>query len=162
MPPTFLYILASMIWVCLACMVWLTAGCLCILPQTRSFAKSISVAMLGTFPGVFLFQLVAAPIAVAILVVGGLVGRLIEPGNSTTTEHPFVIGTSVAVILIDFTIVAGMSLLGCCEGWRAGWQISKGLSWRNAIEGGASARVFRSLQHRLDGHATTRTTPTER
>ena len=102
--------------------------------------------MVGTFPGVFIFQLVAAPVAFAVLLVVWLVGRLIDPGNSTTTENPIVIGTSIAVILADLLIVGGMSILGFYEGWRAGWQISKGRRWRDAIEHGPSARIFRCLR----------------
>lgn len=109
----------------------------------------MSLAMVGTFPGVFFFQLIAAPVAVAVLLIAWLVWRLIEPGNSTTTENPIVIATSIAVILIDFLVVGGMSLLGFYEGWRAGWQISKGRKWRDAIGHGPSAQILRSLRKRL-------------
>jgi len=132
-------------------LVWFAAACLFIVPQTRSLARSLSLAMAGTFPGVFIFQLVAAPVAFAVLLVAWLVWRLIEPGNATTTENPIVIGTSIAVILIDLLIVGGMSLLGFYEGWRAAWLISKGRRWRAAIEQGPSARILGHLRSRLDG-----------
>jgi len=108
----------------------------------------MSLAMVGTFPGVFFFQLVAAPVAFAVLLIAWLVWRLIEPGNSTTTENPIVIGTSIAVVLIDLLVIGGMSLLGFYEGWRAGWQISKGSRWRDAIAHGPSARILRNLRKR--------------
>ena len=107
--------------------------------------------MVGTFPGVFFFQLVAAPVAFGVLLIAWLVWRLIEPGNSTTTENPIVIATSIAVILIDLVAVGGMSLLGFYEGWRAGWQISKGRRWRDAIDHGPSARILRYLRKRFGG-----------
>ena len=111
----------------------------------------MSLAMAGTFPGVFIFQFVAAPFALAILLVAWLVCWRTELNASTATEDPLVIGMSVAVILLNLFMIGGMSLLGFYEGWRAGWQISKGRRWRDAIAQGPSARMIRFLRARLHG-----------
>jgi hypothetical protein len=129
-------------------MVWLAAACLFIMPQTRSLARSLSLAMVGTFPGVFFFQLLAAPVAFGVLVIAWLAWRLIEPGNSSNSENPIVVATSIAAILICLVVFGGMSLLGFCEGWRAGWRISKGHGWRAAIDHGPSARMVRHFWKR--------------
>jgi hypothetical protein len=109
--------------------------------------------MAATFPAVWLFQILAAPFVVAILLIAALVWRVLQPSLPTTTDNPIVIGTFVAAVLVDFVIVAGMSLLGFCEGWRAGWWRAKGRGWLETIQQGPSAKLIRSLRHRARGKA---------
>ena len=57
MPPTFVYIIALMAYLAVACAVWGGTLVLAIFKPTRTSAKKIAAGMAGSFPGVFLFQL---------------------------------------------------------------------------------------------------------
>jgi len=109
--------------------------------------------MAATFPGVWIFQIVAAPIALGILLLAWLVWRVLEPSLPETTENPFVIGMFIAAVFVDFVLILGMSLAGFYEGWRAGWLCAKGRRWREVISEGPTARLIQSMRQRLKGRA---------
>jgi hypothetical protein len=155
LPPYFPYMLAFALWVALACLVWIAAALLLIAPKTRPIARSLGLAMAATFPAVWLFQILAAPVVVAILLIAALVWRILQPGLPATTDNPVVIGTFIAAVLVDFVIVAGMSLVGFYEGWRAGWWRARGRGWLETIQQGPSAKLVRSLRHRMSGETVT-------
>lgn len=142
MPPTFLYLLAFCAWLCLAFLVWLTSACLLVLPPTRRFAGPLASAMACTFPAVIVFQLAALPFAAVVLGLALLAMRLVDPTSSPETTDPTVIGTGISLILTEFAIFGGMSLLGFFEGWRTGWLVAKGQGLREVISGGVSARML--------------------
>jgi hypothetical protein len=102
--------------------------------------------MAATFPGVWIFQIVAAPFALGILLVAGTVWRMLEPSLPQTTENPFVIGTFIAAVLLDFVLILGMSLAGFYEGWRIGWLCAKGQAWRQVIGEGPTAKLIHSVK----------------
>jgi hypothetical protein len=142
-PPTFLYLMAFMIWVPLAVLVWLVAGLMLFAPRTRPVGRSLALAMAGTFPGVFLFQLLAAPVVIVILLAMHVLWKAGEPGASAATDHPVVIAGSIVGAFLAFGIVLGASVAGFCEGWRVGWTCGKGRGLRDAVEDGLFARVVR-------------------
>ena len=59
MPPTFLYLLALIVYVAVACAVWMVAIVLAFSRRRRALAKKIAAGMAGSFPGVFIFQLIS-------------------------------------------------------------------------------------------------------
>ena len=121
------------------------AAALAIFPGLRSRARSLALAMAATFPGVALFQLVTAPVLVVLLLGMRLVWKGLEPGASTTTENPVVIGMTVLVALLAFGLMLVMSVAGFCEGWRVGWVYGAGTPLRKAIKDGFPARVISGL-----------------
>jgi len=148
MPPTFLYLLAFGAWLCLAFLVWLTSVCLLVLPMTRRFAGPLASAMACTFPAVFVFQLAALPIAAVIMGVALLAIRLVDPTNSPETSNSVVIGIGISMVLAEFAVFGGMSLLGFFEGWRTGWLVAKGQGLRDVISRGISARLLNIFKRR--------------
>lgn len=148
MPPTFLYLLALGAWLCLAFLVWLISSCLLILPVTRRLAGPLASGMACTFPAVILFQLAALPFAAVIMGVALLAIRLIDPTNSPETTNPTVIGIGIIMILAEFAIFGGMSLLGFFEGWRTGWLVAKGQGLRDVISRGPTARLLNIFKRR--------------
>jgi hypothetical protein len=141
--------MAFMMWLGVSGLVWLIAIFLAIFRDTRPLAGSLSLAMAATFPGVWLFQIVAAPFAVGILLLAGTVWRLLEPSQPETTESPIVIGAFLAAILTDCVLILGMSAVGFYEGWRTGWLCAKGRPWREAIGEGPTARLIALARKRL-------------
>jgi hypothetical protein len=135
-PPTFLYFLALMLWVLMACGVWLIALLMALAPRTRPLVWPTALAMATTFPGVFLFQAVAAPLIVLILL------PFFWWNFELTTTNPFVIAIGGAALLLVLAITAAMSLLGFTEGWRTGWRIARRQSLRDAIRSGPTAKLF--------------------
>ena len=134
-----------MIWVPLAILVWVIAGGMLLTPRRRPLARSLALAMAGTFPGVFLFQFIAAPVVILILLGTRLLWKTLEPGASTTTENPFVIAVSIASIFLVLAIMLGMSIAGFCEGWRIGWMWGKGSRLPDVIRDGFPARLLGRL-----------------
>ena len=150
MPPTFLYFVAFMIWVPLALVVWCAAGVMFFSRRTRATARSLALAMAGTFPGVFLFQLLAAPVVITILLAMHVFWKTLEPGVATKTENPLVICASIVGMFFALGITAGMSLAGFCEGWRLGWGWAKGRRFRDVVEEGHLARFVKRLIQRTN------------
>ena len=109
--------------------------------------------MVCTFPGVFAFQLIAAPVAIAALLIALLVRLLLDPAQLGATENPIIIGTFIAVFVFDFVFVAGMSCLGFSEGWRAGWQVARGRPLRAVIAQSPSVRFVDRLWRGISGGA---------
>ena len=142
MPATFLYLMAFGAWLCLAGLVWAIAACLAILPITRRGAGSLALAMAGTFPAVFIFQVAAAPLAVLIFGLGLLGLWWLGPDGGQTAGA----GLTLAIVAAEFLLIGGMSLLGFCEGWRAGWLVAKGQGLGGVLARGPTARLVRALK----------------
>src|ERR1700733_6630966 len=104
MPPTFAYVLAVGIWVFFACVVWLLAGMMILAARTRPFSRPLCLAMAGTFPFVFAYQVIAAPFVAGILLAVWAFWKILEPGTSTTTESPLIIGVSIGGALLAFAV----------------------------------------------------------
>jgi hypothetical protein len=93
-------------------------------PRTRPLAKKIAAGMAGSFPGVFCFQLLSAPlIALFLLIIGGISHLFIPPD---------VLILVLLFFLISIPVVA--SLVGFYGGWRIGWELAAGRSARAFLE----------------------------
>lgn len=143
MPPTFLYLAATLIWSACACAVWITAIVLLVTSRTRLLSKPLSLAMAGTFPFVFAYQLAAAPIVAVVLLSTWALCKWIEPGSSSLTTNPVVILSSIAAAFIALATILLMSLAGFYDGWRTGWKYGRGESLRVALSGAAAYKAFR-------------------
>lgn len=144
-PPTFLYLLALMVWIVFACLVWLAAGLLSLVRRTRCFARPLCLAMAGTFPFVFVYQVAVAPLVAGILLAAWAFWKILEPGDSTVTQNPLVIGVSIAIAFLSFGAMLVASLAGFYEGWRFGWSCGKGQPWRDAIREGRTTMLLHRL-----------------
>jgi hypothetical protein len=136
MPPTFAYILALMLYVAVACAVWSVAIVLAFPQRTRVFAKKIAAGMAGSFPGVFLFQLISAPLLAVILLTIAGISHFFRP--------PDVIIIVLALFIIAIPAVA--SLLGFYIGWRVAWELAAGRSVREFLR---TDRVLAPVVHFL-------------
>jgi hypothetical protein len=145
MPPTFAYFLALIIWVFSACIVWLAAGVLYFVRRTRSLSKPLSLAMAGTFPFVFAYQILAAPIVAVVLLATWAFWKSLEPAASTTTENPLVIVASIGGMLLSLGMMLAMSLAGFYKGWRTGWACGNGRHFQDVLWEGPTTRLLHLL-----------------
>lgn len=148
MPPTFVYLVAFAIWVFFACLVWLTAGLLYLVTETSSLSWPLCCAMAATFPFVIVYQILAAPVIGGVLVIAWGVWKILEPGASTETANPLVIGVSIAAACLAFGLMLAMSLAGFYEGWRVGWAWAKGRRFREVMWERPTIRLLRRLLQR--------------
>ncbi len=149
MPPTFLYLSALVVWVMVASMLWLVAAVMSFRQGWRVIARSLALAMAATFPAVFVFQAVAAPIIGAVLVGGLAVCRAIEPGSPATTANQAVIAVTTVVVCFAFLCAALSSIAGFYEGWRLGWSVGRGERLATALwQGPVLSWVARLLSMR--------------
>jgi hypothetical protein len=152
MPPTFLVFMGLVVWVLAAVAVFMLAGVFAIFAGGRPTAWRLVSAMVGTFPGIVAYQVVAVPLAVAIVLVGGLGARLIEAPNPThTTSNPVVIALSVATLFLAMSIGAAAALMGFFRGWRAGWAFASGRDVMSVVKGDPLVRFVGLIRSRV-GH----------
>jgi hypothetical protein len=111
--------------------------------RTRPLAWPLSLAMAATFPGVFLFQLVAAPFAFGIILIAWLFGLALVPIQTVVALLSF------SAVVAAFLVMLAMSLAGFYEGWRVGWSFAKGQRLREIAKQGPTARLIRSIRRRL-------------
>jgi hypothetical protein len=99
--------------------VWLTAAGLSLFPRRRLLAKSLALAMAGTFPGVLVFQILAAPICAL-----ALIAYRVSP-RSSAFDAVWMAGVWGSILLA--------TLLGFRVGWRIGWRFGQGVQLRIAL-----------------------------
>ena len=127
MPPTFLYLLALLLYFVAACVVWFVAAALAIRPRTRTLAKKIAAGMAGSFPGVFIFQLLVAPLIALVLLAVACIPHSFQPPD-------ILIAVLAPVIVLSIiSIPAIASLLGFYAGWRVAWELAAGRSARGFL-----------------------------
>ena len=124
MPAIVPYILALMVYIAAASAVWIVAIVLALSPRNRALAKKIAAGMAGSFPGVFLFQLLSAPLVAVMLMTVAGISHFFRP--------PDVIIIVLALFIIS--IPAFASLLGFYTGWRVAWELAAGRSGREFLQ----------------------------
>jgi hypothetical protein len=145
MPPTFVYLMALTISVCFACLVWLAVGLMALIKRNRALSRRLSLAMLATFPFVFVYQVIAAPVVAGVLLIAWAFWKILEPGSSTMTENPLVVVISLGTAFLAISMMLGMSLAGFYEGWCTGWAYGSGRSLREVLPGVSALRLLRHL-----------------
>ena len=150
MPPTFIYFMAAVVWIPLACLVWLVAGAMTLHPSTRRKGLALALAMAATFPTVFLFQAAAAPLIAAMVLGAVWLSGILDPASTVTgvTTSGLVIATLSGTVLLAFVIMLTVSIAGFIEGWLLGWRYAYGERFREAIKRGPTARLLRRLGFR--------------
>jgi hypothetical protein len=122
--------------------------------DTRRKGLALALAMAATFPAVFLFQAVAAPLIVAMVVGAAWLSGILDPASKVThvTTNGLVIAMISGMVLLAFVIMLTVSILGFLEGWLLGWRCAYGERFRDVIRRGPTARLlrppgFRKLHH---------------
>ena len=141
MPPTFVYLMAFTVWVGVAAATWLVAGVLAVFPSKRQTGLRLACAMAFTFPGIIIYQVLAAPAVAALLGTMMLLWKTLEPGPATTTSNPAVIAASIITVVLAFSVVLATSLAGVWEGWRLGWAFAAGESFKSTVRSGILFRI---------------------
>ena len=80
--------------------------------------------LLGSIPGVFVYQLIGFPLALSFLVLGSVALAIAKPDGDAAL---------MVVVLGTLAIVAIASLAGFWAGWRVGWGLASGSSVREII-----------------------------
>ena len=150
MPPTFIYFVALMVWMTLACMVWLLAGAMALNRGTRGKGLSLALAMTATFPSVFLFQAVAAPLIAAMIVGMAWLSGFLDPASRVThaTTNGLVIAMSIGAALLAFVTMLTVSIIGFFEGGLLGWRCARGEHFRDVVKRGPTVRLLWRLGFR--------------
>jgi len=130
MPQVILYLLALLVYLALACAVWMVAIVLAFSRRRRALAKKIAAGMAGSFPGVFMFQLISAPLVGGILLTIAGIAQLGEPPESISVFLQL-FGLFLALFIIAIPTVA--SSLGFYTGWRVAWEVAAGRSAREFL-----------------------------
>jgi len=144
MPPYFPYILALFAYVALGGCVLIVAAFLAIAPQTRSIAKKLAAGICGSFPGVFLFQILAAPVVLFILVLMFAGAASVRPGGAAQGI------LIVTFALLMFFVFGIASLAGFYTGFRLAWEFAAGRSPREFLNKDRMAGPFvRFLRRRV-------------
>lgn len=107
----------------IAWVVWCIALLLTVSRRTRPMALKIAAGMAGSFPGVFLFQILAAPFILLIL----LSLNALAPFNIPDGAKSLI---AIVTVLLIFSIAAIFSLYGFYVGWRFAWELAAGRSPR--------------------------------
>jgi hypothetical protein len=127
-PPYFPYILALFAYIALAGFILIAAAGLAVFPKTRPFSKKLAAGMCGSFPGVFLFQILATPAVALMLLAMFASAAVVDPG-----------GTAQAVVIVGFAVLmfgifCFASSLGFYTGFRVAWEIAAGRSPREFFD----------------------------
>jgi hypothetical protein len=139
MPPTFAYAMALMAYIAVACIVWGVAVLLAIPRGTRCLAGRVAAGMAGSFPGVFLFQVLSAPIVAVILLTSGLI-------MSVTSRGGWIDAALLGMGIVALATFVFASVAGFYMGWRAGWEVAAGRSGRGFLRGHSIlGGIFRAL-----------------
>ena len=134
MPPTFAYAMCLMLYLVGMVAALCVCAVLLLFPSTRQFALRFAAAVVGSLPGILLFQFVVAiPLGVLLALVLGSYSLF----HLSDTMH-WIIG--IPTIIIMFLGVLGASLLGCYTGGHIAWRLAAFTSWRVIV---AEEPVFR-------------------
>jgi len=118
MPPTFAYAMCLMLYLAGMVVALVFCAVLLLFPSTRRFALRFAAAVVGSLPGVLLFQFVIAiPLGVLLAVVLWSYSLF----HSPDTARWFI---GIPTILIMFVSVSAASLLGCYTGGHIGWRLA--------------------------------------
>jgi len=127
MPPTFAYMMCLMVYLTLMGVGLVLSALLFLVPSKRRLALQGCLAILGSLPGILVFQFVVGT-ALGVLTAAVLgFYAVFDPSDWVR----WVVGIPAAVIMqVSFTAA---SVGGCYTGGRIGWQIGGGTPVRAAI-----------------------------
>jgi hypothetical protein len=122
-PPTFAYFLALAAYLCFGAATLVLAAALAVVPVARVTAKRLAGGVIGSYPGVFLFQMLSMPVLISLWLLIWLLSRFILLSVA--------VGMAAAVLALGVFAVA--SLAGFMTGWSAGADVATGMSVTAAV-----------------------------
>jgi hypothetical protein len=99
--------------------------------------------MAGTFPFVLAYQIMAAPIVAALLLLAGGVFMIIASPGFLRDGNAIVLGGILLVVITAAGVLFALSVAGFYEGWRVGWAYGSGRTLREVL---SEAPMYRRLQ----------------
>jgi hypothetical protein len=149
MPPWLPYMMALSAYVAAAGVVWAFCVLLALLAPTRRLARRLAMSMLASFPGVFLFQVLAFPLCLALLLLAVAVFRLLGPDSYVADR------LAVPALFSSMILFAAASLCGFYAGWSVAWRVSGGAELGSTLRthplvgeiGSLPARLSRQLRY---------------
>jgi len=128
MPPTFGYIVLLFAYLLAGGIGLGICLLLALFPPTRQVAARLAGGIVGSFPGVILFQVLAIPALIVMFAIFWLVLRLLGPLDGLAQ-----IVWNVSVIASMLGMFALSSAAGFAVGWRVGARRATGMSFRRAV-----------------------------
>ncbi|MBN8246849.1 MAG: hypothetical protein J0L84_05330 [Verrucomicrobia bacterium] len=117
------YLAAWFLYLMVAMGVWIACCILALHSRTRPLAVRLAVGMAGSFPGVFLAQMVTGPPIIVMVILGMVMGGLLKDDG----------GVAIGCALIGMVVFASASLVGFCTGWALAWRVASGRSLWDAV-----------------------------
>ena len=130
------YAMFLFVYVCFGAAVLAVAMLLAFFPRTRPAARSLAGGIIGSYPGVFLFQLAGAPVLVGITLLLWLLSK-VAPNLGPTLPVSFVIFFLLFSLLV--------SLAGFITGWSVGAAMALGTPGFDAFALTWIGRLLRRL-----------------
>ncbi|MGZ3158041.1 MAG: hypothetical protein ACXU7H_03065 [Burkholderiaceae bacterium] len=125
----FAYLALLFVYICVASLGLLFCLALATSSTKRKIAKKVAGGIIGSFPGVFLFQILSIPlVASAVLLFLSL--------NQVVGELHGVSQVIYSLIALVFTLglFAAASVVGFFVGWGVGYRVASGASLRTALK----------------------------
>jgi hypothetical protein len=141
-PPTFAYFLALSAYLCFGAVALALAAALAVVPAARGMAKRFAGGVIGSYPGVFLFQVLSLPVLLALGLLIWLLNRAFQSGSLVAAA----VGLTEALLLLG--AFAAASLAGFVTGWSVGAEVATGMSIRSAVGRAWLVRKFHALRIR--------------
>jgi hypothetical protein len=125
---------------------------LLLFPSSRRFALRFAAAVIGSLPGVLLFQfIVGIPLAVFYAVVLGSCGLFHPPDTALSN----IVLSAVAVVFVSVLVA---SLFGCYTGGHIAWRLAESTPWRTVVaEEPAFRFAWKLFRRARPNHAMERT-----
>jgi hypothetical protein len=123
------YFAILFIYVCIACIGLALCLIIAVSPSRRNIAKRIAGGIVGSFPGVFLFQALSMPfVIVALLLYLGLNQVIGELSGVSQVIY------ATLALLSTFGLFTVASITGFFVGWGVGYRIAAGVPFITSIQ----------------------------
>jgi hypothetical protein len=140
MPPTFVYFLALAAYLCFGAVALVLAAALAVVPAARTTAKRLAGGVIGSYPGVFVFQALSLPVLMALGLLIWLLNRAFQAGSAVAAA----VGFTEAMLILG--VFAAASFAGLVTGWSVGAEVATGMSVRAAVGRTWFVRKLRELR----------------
>jgi len=127
--PIFVYFFAWLAYVCLGGLGLVLCFAYMLSPSHRQIAKQLAGGIIGSFPGVFIFQVMSVPLILAAVFL--ILGFNQVAGELDEMSHTIFAGF---FLLSTIGLFAGASITGFLVGWRVGYRIACGESLGAALK----------------------------
>lgn len=140
MPPVFGYAMMLLTYVMAGAVGLAVCLVLAIFPPLRTGARRTAGGIIGSFPGVFLFQVLTLPLLALVLFVLWCVSQILGHLDGIPQE------IWIAMIMtLTLGVSVGASILGFVMGWGVGARIATGMPVKGALK---SSRILKWVARR--------------